>query len=217
MRRTREEAQHTRLLIMQKGLEAFAEQGVSSCSLTEIARSVGCTRGAIYWHFKHKWDLFEAICEHYSRPLKSLSEACLSDDEHDPLGKLRLLLVQMLISIEQDQGFCLVMIMFMRESSGLALGGAPEPVSSFIREQHDRRLVMLKNAIQRGQLPASLDLEFASSFIKAVMDGFITSWLQRSESFSLSGNAEILVGTLIANLQSLKGFPNNTDHDVEYL
>jgi TetR/AcrR family transcriptional regulator, acrAB operon repressor len=217
MRRTKEEAQRTRLLIMQKGLELFADQGISGCHLTDIARSVGCTRGAIYWHFKNKWDLFEAICEFYSSPLNDLSDACLSSEEQDPLGKLRQLLVQMLMKVEHDHNFCLVMIMFMRESSGLALGGTSEPVSRFIHHQHERRLVMIKNAIQRGQLPESLDLEFASAFIKAVVDGFVSSWLQRAEFYSLSDNAEPFVDTLIANLQSLKGFPCNLDHDVEKL
>lgn len=217
MRRTKEEAQRTRLLIMQKGLEIFADQGVSGCHLTDIAKSVGCTRGAIYWHFKDKWHLFEAICEFYSSPLNDLSDACLSSEEQDPLGKLRQLLVTMLMKVEHDHSFCLVMIMFMRESSSLPLGGGSEPVSRFIHVQHERRLAMIKNAVKRGQLPESLDFEFASAFIKAVVDGFVSSWLQRAEFYSLSDHAEPFVDTLIANLQSLKGFPCNLDHGVEKL
>jgi TetR/AcrR family acrAB operon transcriptional repressor len=155
--------------------------------------------------------------EEWESPLNDLSDACLSSDEQDPLGKLRQLLVKMLIKVERDHSFCLVMIMFMRECSGLALGGASESVSRFIQNQHERRVVMIKNAVQRGQLPESLDLEFASAFIKAVVDGFVSSWLQRAEFYSLSDNAEPFVDTLIASLQSLKGLPCNLDHGVEKL
>ncbi len=38
-------------------------RGVSSTSLGEIAKAAGVTRGAIYWHFKDKSDLFSEIWE----------------------------------------------------------------------------------------------------------------------------------------------------------
>ena len=70
--------------VITKALELFSEQGISATSLAEIATSAGVTRGAIYWHFKNKWDLFDAIWNHYSDPINKLGEASEDDDETDP-------------------------------------------------------------------------------------------------------------------------------------
>jgi TetR/AcrR family acrAB operon transcriptional repressor len=54
-------------------MRLFSQQGVSSTSLAQIAQAAGVTRGAIYWHFKDKSDLFSEIWE--------LSESSISDLE----------------------------------------------------------------------------------------------------------------------------------------
>lgn len=214
MRRTREEAAATRLAIMEKGLELFSEQGVAATRLSDIAREAGFTRGAIYWHFKNKWDLFDAICEHYSRPFKQLSDASLSDQEQDPLGKLRQLLVSLLRKVEVDQSFRRMMLMFIRESSGIGVDEVSDPVARFMLYQHQRRLSVIRNAIRREQLPVSIDPEAASWLIKAMMDGFITSWLQRAGFFSISSNADVFVDTVIASLSALQPVPDSVDSGV---
>ena len=53
----------TRQHILDVALRLFSQQGVSSTSLGEIAKAAGVTRGAIYWHFKDKSDLFSEIWE----------------------------------------------------------------------------------------------------------------------------------------------------------
>ncbi|MBV0932684.1 TetR family transcriptional regulator [Marinobacterium weihaiense] len=214
MRRTREEAEVTRLAIMEKGLELFSEQGVAATRLSDIAREAGFTRGAIYWHFKNKWDLFEAISEHYSQPFKVLSDACLSDQERDPLGKLRQLLVTLLSRIEHDPCFRRMMLMFIREGSGVGERDGTDPVVRFMDYQHQRRLSVIRNAVRRGQLPVNIDPEAASWLIKAMIDGFVTSWLQRADYFSISSNADVFVDTVIASLSALQPVPDSVDDEV---
>ena len=58
MRKTKAEAQKTREQLLQSALDTFLENGVSRTSLAAIARNAGVTRGALYWHFKNKEDLF---------------------------------------------------------------------------------------------------------------------------------------------------------------
>lgn len=60
-RRTKEEAQETRSTIMMEALGLFCQQGVATTSLSDIARAAGVTRGAIYWHFKDKEELFLSL------------------------------------------------------------------------------------------------------------------------------------------------------------
>lgn len=60
MRRTKEDAQHTREALLDAAELVFAQRGVSRTSLQEIAKAAGLTRGAVYWHFKDKAELFNA-------------------------------------------------------------------------------------------------------------------------------------------------------------
>ena len=46
----------------------FFKRGVARASLEEVARSAGVTRGAVYWHFRDKLDLFAAIEERLRLP-----------------------------------------------------------------------------------------------------------------------------------------------------
>lgn len=60
-RKTKEQAQETRLQILEAAVVEFSARGVSATSLTDIANAAGVTRGAIYWHFKNKVDLFNEV------------------------------------------------------------------------------------------------------------------------------------------------------------
>ena len=51
MRRTKEDAQLTREVLLDAAEVLFAQRGVSRTSLQEIAKAAGMTRGAVYWHF----------------------------------------------------------------------------------------------------------------------------------------------------------------------
>ena len=59
-RRTKAEAQATRNALIDAAERLFDSRGVSRTSLQDIAQAAGATRGAIYWHFKDKADLFNA-------------------------------------------------------------------------------------------------------------------------------------------------------------
>ena len=74
----------------------FHAQGVSRASLAEVAKEAGVSRGAIYWHFENKIDLFQAMLERLRLPLEELARASESEDEPDPLGCMRELLIKAL-------------------------------------------------------------------------------------------------------------------------
>lgn len=60
MRRTKTEALKTKEYLMLAALDTFYKKGIARTSLNEIAQAAGVTRGALYWHFKNKEDLFES-------------------------------------------------------------------------------------------------------------------------------------------------------------
>ncbi len=60
-RKTKAEAEQTRHRIITCARQVFSRAGVTNTSLEEIAQEAGVTRGAVYWHFKNKSDLFLAV------------------------------------------------------------------------------------------------------------------------------------------------------------
>ena len=85
-RKTKEEAERTRQQIIQAARQVFHACGVSRTSLENIAKAAGVTRGAVYWHFANKADLFFALREQASVPLLTrLDGLLLAEGVTDPL------------------------------------------------------------------------------------------------------------------------------------
>lgn len=62
-RKTNEQAQETRERILTGALNVFSEKGFSRSTLGDIAKHIGMTRGAVYWHFKDKRELLVELIE----------------------------------------------------------------------------------------------------------------------------------------------------------
>ena len=86
-RRTKEDALATRGALLDAAERVFGRRGVARSSLAEIAEEAGLTRGAVYWHFKDKADLFTAMMDRVTLPLDA-SLARLAEVERDPLVQL---------------------------------------------------------------------------------------------------------------------------------
>ncbi|MFG3454710.1 TetR family transcriptional regulator [Stutzerimonas stutzeri] len=74
MRRTKEDAEQTRLKIIAAALELFSKNGYSNTTLAMIADEAGFSRGPIYWHFKNKDELYQAVLGVSQQPLEQLIE-----------------------------------------------------------------------------------------------------------------------------------------------
>ncbi len=59
-----DQSRRTRSTLLTAARELFAEQGYAHTSTEEILARTGVTRGALYYHFRDKVDLFRAVfCE----------------------------------------------------------------------------------------------------------------------------------------------------------
>ncbi len=101
-RKTKEEAERTRQQIIQAARLVFHECGVSRTSLEKIAKAAGVTRGAVYWHFADKADLFFAMREQASLPLFSrLDDLLLAEGLANPLDGIEQALNEFFHTLEE--------------------------------------------------------------------------------------------------------------------
>ncbi len=83
VRKTKEEAEQTRKEIIIAARNVFHECGVGRSSLDKIAKTAGVTRGAVYWHFADKAELFFAMREDVFAPMLERTDARLYDTAYD--------------------------------------------------------------------------------------------------------------------------------------
>lgn len=89
VRKTKEEAEQTRKDIIAAARKVFHAGGVSRSSLDKVARAAGVTRGAVYWHFRDKAELFFAMREDVFAPMIERTDAILFSEQYaNPLDAI---------------------------------------------------------------------------------------------------------------------------------
>lgn len=79
-RKTKEEAEKTRQALLASAFKVFNEKGYAKTTLQDIAEDAGVTRGAVYWHFKNKTDLFEKLFDYAFMPVRDLLFSKFEED-----------------------------------------------------------------------------------------------------------------------------------------
>ncbi len=105
VRKTKEDAEITRQRIIDAARELFVEHGVSNTSLDTIAKHANVTRGAVYWHFENKTELFHAMREQVFLPLIDRIDATLlsSEKEQNPLTRIESFLLATINTLNEDE------------------------------------------------------------------------------------------------------------------
>jgi TetR/AcrR family acrAB operon transcriptional repressor len=194
VRRSKEDALATRNSLLDAAERVFLAQGVAGTSLNDIALEAGTTRGAIYWHFRDKADLFNAMMDRVVMPLQCALESVQQAPGEDPLPRLKKALRSALRQTVSDPQTRRVFEVATHKV---------EYVDSLcaVRERHrhtrDRvvgqfRQALLKSAELRGvrlDIPASI----AAQGLHALVDGLIQNWLLDPEGFDLeSGGSKAI-------------------------
>jgi len=202
VRRTKEEALETRRQILEAAEKAFYDRGVARTTLADIAAMAGVTRGAIYWHFSNKADSVQAMLDSLHEPLDTLARASESEQELNPLGCMRQLLVQLFQQIAVDpQTRRINEILFHKcefTDEMCDLRRQRREVSADCNVRID---LSLRNAVNRGQLPQDLDTVRAAMSLHAFIDGHIAQWLLLPDSCDLYVEAERIVDTALDMLR----------------
>ena len=71
-RRSKAEAAAPRDSLLDAAEHVFFEKGYSRATLEDIARHAGVTRGALYWHFRDKADVLQAMVGWQQRGVDTL-------------------------------------------------------------------------------------------------------------------------------------------------
>ena len=202
-RRTKEEAQETRARILDTAEKVFMVKGVSRTSLDDIAEAAGVTRGAIYWHFKNKADLFDAMMLRIKLPMEEMVARAGGKDIDDPLAYVRDCALTVLIRVTSD-----AQTRRVAEISRYKVEYADEMEP--LRARHiECRTESLKhieqglhNAKKKKLLASSVNPRLAAIGLHALVDGLIMNWVLDPKYLSLAKAAKPLIDGYLNGLKS---------------
>ena len=200
MRRTKEEAARTRQDILKSALIVFGENGFSAATLTQIAAEADVTRGAIYWHFDNKAELYNTLIENYSAHGATIGEQAIADGGSF-VDILRRIFVRQLQDVEEDPDLRAIMEIHLFKT-----GLDPELQTAHLQQIQSGQALLegisdaMSMGIAAGELRADIDpLEMARAFL-AFQNGLIYLWLLSPDSFSLRASAESMAEILVGGV-----------------
>ncbi|MBP0592478.1 TetR family transcriptional regulator [Paraburkholderia sp. LEh10] len=203
VRRTKEEAQETRTRILDAAEQVFSEKGVSRTSLADIAQMAGVTRGAIYWHFANKGELFTEMFDRALLPLDELKAASVDPNEADPLGRLIDICTVCLRNTAIDPHRRRVFdILFHKCEFVEEMGPVMARYQNNMREGLANIQACMRNAISKGQLPADMNVPVAASMVHAFVSGSLRDMLFVPEALDFGRHARRMVEGMIDALRS---------------
>lgn len=207
-RRTKEEALATRNRLLDAAELLFQAQGVSQTTLQQIAQQAGATRGAIYWHFKDKAALFNAMMERVILPLEAgpRAAAVAAGPDDDPLAEIEEGMVHALTLMTTDPQVRRVFdvathkVEYTHDMASVQqrhLSARNACVSDFEKA--------LRLAARRDRIKLPVPGDVAAQGLHALISGLIQNWLLDPTAFDLVPTGRRTFNVYLAGL----GFSRN--------
>jgi len=204
VRRTKEEALETRDRILDTAEQVFVEKGVSNTSLAQLAEAAGVTRGAIYWHFRNKADLFDAMMSRVVLPMEEMAARASDDDLADPLAHVRACALNVLEHLTTDAQcqrvfeICCHKVEYVDEMVQVRKRHI-EARNNCLKHMESG----LRNAAKKGLLAPSVNPRLAAVGLHALVDGLIVNWVLDPAYLPLARDAKTLVDQYLGRLRAV--------------
>ena len=202
VRRTKEDAQETREKILNAAVDVFYTNGVMQSRLEDIAKAAGVTRGAVYWHFKNKLDLFTAL---HDRLHTSVMEQLIEPEDtnsHNPIGHLKKFAIGFLENLAHSENNRKIFSIFTIKCD---YSGS---LSSFLFEQDNKKAEGLKittalfaKAIQKGDVAEHHDPFLLARIFCCYLIGITSEFLRSPSLFQLEKEIQPMIEIFFVGLR----------------
>jgi TetR/AcrR family acrAB operon transcriptional repressor len=203
VRRTKTQAAATREAVLDAAERVFRERGVAHSSLAEVAEAAGVTRGAVYWHFRDKAEVFKAMCERVQLPMEGKLASAGRNRHDDPLGALRAASLDALAQLATDPRTQAVFdVVFHKCEFAAELAAVDERCVSADNACLRNVERLLEQAVARRQLPHDTDTRLAAQGLNAFVVGIMHQWVRRPGAYDLARAAPQLIDAFLAGLRA---------------
>jgi len=200
-RRTKDEAEKTRDAILDAAERIFYARGVVRTSLEQVAAAAGVTRGAVYWHFRDKPALCEAMMCRVFLPHEDMLEKLAAQSSATPLQDLEkacLYSLKMMASDKRRRN--VVSILTLRCEYVEEMSGIIERRNACKNHMLVLSEKLFTRAKKLGVLSAQWTPRKAAVTLQALMSGLISGALEERKHFSFGTTAPACVKTFFKSL-----------------
>jgi TetR/AcrR family acrAB operon transcriptional repressor len=200
-RKTKEESEKTREKIMNAAFDVFTGKGFMRTTLNDIAQAAGVTRGAIYWHFKDKVDLFMALSD-AMESLSGVPPENMTEGQVQSLDDMKREVMNYLAHFEENDQYAIFyeMVNFRTEYTDEL-----EPIR--MKHRDNQRIIlsqvkqMFVHLKSKGQVREDLNPDYAALSLVAFVVGIIELYLLDRAYFSITETGAALVDCFFKGLQ----------------
>ena len=199
-KKTKADALKTRQHLIETAIVQFALRGVGNTTLNDIADAANVTRGAIYWHFENKIQLFNELWLQQP-PLRDLiQDRLIGRWGNNPLQRLREKLVvglQYIAEIPRQQALMQILYHKCEFNSDMI---SEQEIRDKIGLSHQSIRKSLQECMDENLIASSLDFDVIIIILHGSFSGIIKNWLMNPASYDLYGQAPVLVDNVLKML-----------------
>jgi len=200
-RKTKEDALATRCAILDAAEHLFHAKGVAGTSLQEIALAAGVTRGAVYWHFQGKSEVFNAMMDRVCLPMEESSKVLTHEEGEPALKALRTQLLDIFAQVTGDPQVRRVFDIAKHKVEYVGEMDAVRARHLQIRHDYSARLERaLRRGHRSGEIVGSPSARHVAIGLHALLDGLIQNWLLDPTAFDLRTIGREAVDVYLAGL-----------------
>jgi AcrR family transcriptional regulator len=190
----------TRAAILDAAEAVFHERGVGQTSLAQIAAAADVTRGAIYWHFANKVELFKAMQDRVRMPQEEFFQSREMTRSDRCLDLLQETTLEALRSFAADTRAQRVytIILFRCEYVG-EMGDALLKRREADHQMKDTILAVFDRASALRQLSRPWQPSTAANAYLCAVVGLFSEWLRLEGEFDLLETATPLIDSLFSS------------------
>ncbi|WP_416292458.1 TetR/AcrR family transcriptional regulator [Paenibacillus illinoisensis] len=151
--------------------QLFLRQGYSYVSMDEVVRASGVSKSNIYYHFKNKEELLQAVVQYWIAQYESQVYILLSQRERSVEERVNSFIATLSAGIEgrNFEGSCPFITLYMQTPAS-----APDvkaSISRFFRELQPMIEKLFQQGVDSGEFREGMDAGAVSSLFVAALEG----------------------------------------------
>lgn len=184
-RKCKEDAEKTRLAVLESALDVFSDKGYAKATFDEIAARAGFTKGAVYWYFRNKADLVAALIVEYTE--RKYQEVAAELSNGNTLDDLLEYFIQWADAGAKDLRFSRFQrfVMCQMEWSEAVLNRVDKTIMTTRNWHLEKVNQVLVECKEQGLLKDGVDIDVIAQVIISTYMGIVFSSISKRATYDL--------------------------------
>ncbi len=200
--------EETRAKIIEVAEQLFHRYGLEKTSMDDIAKGAQKAKGALYYYFDSKEDLFRVVVSEEIAVIKTRLEAIVDDTNMDYFEKLKQYLIQRMQLIKDSLNYAQIIkteikIRLDNEKKGSLLDDIKLDFDKWELTQVQKIVKGCIKSLPMPQIMAIVDISAAADMIVMIIKSMEIQFVLRDKYKDYSSTFNFLAEMIISNLQNL--------------